>query len=191
MKLTTLAFVGAAALASASLVSNSLFAVTPGGNNPPFFVAPSPCNQEFLVTPGQTLCFDVAVQDAENDFIVLNWNDVPFTATTNPPTVVGGNGFVTTQFCFTPGPADVGQTYLAIFFSFDPNMPGGANTPKCDIKITVENGLSAEVTDFSAKAGGIGGPVKVHWETSSEIDNAYFNIFRSESTLDKAIQINA
>lgn len=187
---STFAFAGAAVLALGALATSQLMAFGNGPvpNQQPNFTENTPCNIEFVVTPGQQLCFNVTSVDPEGDFIILTWNNVPITATTNPPTVVGGQGIVSTTFCYTATPAEVGQNYLVVFTT---EQPGNTlPTNKCDIRIRVETGLSAELSTFTGKVAFENGPVMLNWETSSEIDNAFFNVYRSTSTFNNAIQIN-
>lgn len=189
LSLSTITFAGAAVLALGSLVSTQLFAFgdQPVNQQPHFTDAP--CEVDYFLVPGQQLCFSVNAIDPEQDFIVLQWNNTPFSATTNPPCPTGGQGSVFTQFCWTPGIQDIGQSYLVAFDVFQPG-----NTlpfPKCDIHLHVQSGLSAEVTSLTGKTAFAGGPIVINWETSSEIDNAYFNVYRSESTFENAVQVNA
>ncbi|MBI3818452.1 MAG: hypothetical protein HY286_07165 [Planctomycetes bacterium] len=180
MKLNTpiLTFAGAAALAFVSLIASNAFGYF-GLTSQPIFTEDTPCNAEFITVPGQQVCFNVSAFDPNQvNTVVLAWNDIPITATTTPPCPTAGQGFVTTQFCFTPQISDAGQTFLVIFTTFIPGLD--QIVPKCDIKITVEPDLSAEVTKFIGASAYLGGPVNIQFETSSEIDNAFFNIYRGE-----------
>ncbi|MBI3819350.1 MAG: hypothetical protein HY286_11705 [Planctomycetes bacterium] len=184
---TKIAFVGAAALAITSLFNSQLFAY--GDTPPPQWSEGTPCFTEFHVVPGQQLCFNVSAFDFNGAALLLQWNDVPFNATTNPPAPLAGNGSVSTQFCWTAGPQDIGMNFLVIFTaSYISTAP--LPDAKCDITIIVDPDLSATVTSFTGGAAFIGGPIKINWETSSEIDNAYFNIYRSETTFGNAIKVN-
>ncbi|MFN0207764.1 MAG: hypothetical protein ACKVS6_15760 [Planctomycetota bacterium] len=179
----------ASIFAAGSLATSVIFGSALGDpkDTIPFFVPPSPCNEVFFATPGNQLCFDIVAFDPDEELVILDWNDVPFGATTNPPVVTSGNPSVQVQFCYTPTPQDVGMQFQVEFTAA--NLDTQDHT-KCDITIIVESPLSAEIESFTGKVVSHGGAVKLDWTTSSEIDNAYFNVYRSQSSFENAMQIN-
>jgi hypothetical protein len=184
------AIIGLASIvAVGSLATSALFGNV-AGETGPVFVPPSPCNDIFFATPGNQLCFNIAAFDADGGDIVMDWNDVPFVgAFTIPPTVfLSPGGTAQLQFCYTPTAQDTGMQFQVEFFAFNPDAFGDGS--KCDVTIIVEAVLSAELESFTGKLMSLGGPIQLNWSTSSEIDNALFNIYRSETTFENATQIN-
>lgn len=183
-------FALAGTLAAASLTGALLFANVPVvDNSPPVFIQPVNCNDTYHLVPGQQLCVNIEAADADQDPILLIWNNVPFVgSSTTPPCPLqsqpGQNA--STTFCYTPSATDVGQTYIVVFDAKDP----AGEDAKCDLTIVVESSLSAEISSFTGASLFTGGPVMLNWSTSSEVDNAYFNVFRSQGGLDTAVQIN-
>lgn len=184
-----LSLLGATAVAAGALFVSSNFAARTVGAAP-FFVTPT-CNDIFVSAPGVQICINVVAKDAEGDAILFLWNGVPFVnAFTNPPApfLTAPGQDAVTQFCWTPTNADVGQTYMAVFTAFE----GAIGTPdsKCDIFLKAETALSAELSSFTGGVDIIGGPVFINFETLSEVDNAYFNVYRSQSTFANATLVN-
>lgn len=187
---TKLAVLGAALIALGTLASSSLTAATRAGDLAPVFTEPSPCNEIFVCTPGVQTCITIQAVSPTQNALLLNWNNIPIGGTTNPilPILTAPGQPAVTQFCWTPGPADVGQTYMAIFTAFNESLTG-LNT-KCDVFFKCETALSAEIGEFGAKVKFPGGPMLVTWDTVAEIDHAYFNVYRSKGTLAESVMIN-
>jgi hypothetical protein len=154
---------------------------TPPVGNFPFFLQPyggGPVNITTqagvpVVVPLQASDFDLP-----NDQLLLHWNNVPAGGSVNPPTPYQAPPGIdiNATFSWTPTLADVGNTYTAVFTVFDSEN----HTTKADINITVEGPMAVELADFTASQDDVGSPVVIRWDTASEIDNAFFNIYRSE-----------
>lgn len=158
---------------------------------PPFFVQPpTPCNEQIICAVGVETCVTIQASSPFQIPILLNWNNIPTGGTTNPllPLLTQPGQDAITQFCWTPGLGDVGQTYMAVFTAFNNNLDG--LDEKCDVFFKVETGLSAELSSFDANVKFVGGPMLVTWSTSSEIDHAFFNVYRSKTTFENAVMIN-
>jgi hypothetical protein len=147
----------------------------------PFFLQPFGGGTVNITTQaGVPVVFPLQASDFDlpNDQLLLHWNNVPAGGSVNPPTPYQAPPGIDINavFSWTPTLADVGQTFTAVFVVFDSEN----HTTKCDLNITVEGPMAVELADFTAGQDEVGGPVVVRWDTASEIDNAYFNVYRAE-----------
>jgi hypothetical protein len=177
------AFAGIAAFTStAFLAVNGASAVTQGGF--PFFLDPFDGVTVHIVTqPGVPVSQQIWVSDFDlpnGDFLTLTWNNQPPGSVTNPPCpIVGAPGAdVITIWSWTPTPADVGN-WTAVFTVKD----NKGQFKKAEVKIEVEPPFAVELGAFDVAQLYDGGPAVVRWLTLSEIDNAYFNIYRHDGVV--------
>jgi hypothetical protein len=194
MQTSKLVFGGAALLAVASLTAATLFAgdVQPPGNSPPVFVAPSLCNTIVNIAPNvELVLFPTAVDPEENPMVLFNAATNAPGATFGPQQFIVDGSPIQGEFHFTPSIQDAGQIYFALFVAIDFVEGGGSGIgSSCLTLIQVDEALSAELSEFKGGMAFNGGPVSIQWATSSEIDNAYFNIYRSETTFENATLVN-
>jgi hypothetical protein len=186
------AIVGVAVFGAAALVVTNHASAIPVAGGEPFFLEPFGGGTVNLVTqPGIQVCQTIHASDFDlpnGDFLTLTSSGVPPGATINPPTpFVGAPGQdVIVQFCWTPGPGQVGG-FEVVFVVMDSD----GLFKKTTLKITVEAPFAVELSDLAGETSAPGGPIRFHWTTASEIDNAYFNVLRSDSLyVEESVAIN-
>jgi Putative Ig domain len=136
-------FGGTLALWSKDAYNNQITAieVEPGtcacggaANNPPLFVAPSPCDQTLSLSVGAPFSYTVSVLDVDpNDTVTLNASGVPAGATHAPGLPASGNP-VSTTFSWTPTNAQVG-VYNIVYTATDSSSPPRSTT--CTVTLVV------------------------------------------------------
>jgi hypothetical protein len=185
-----------AAFAPAFLVSPCALAGDPPQqqNSPPVIDAGAPCNQWIFTAPGLTVWYTIQATDPESNPMVMVWGSSAPGAILSPHwwSFSAPGEPVWGTFCYTPTAADLGKVLFNICVCLDYVEGGGSGqSANCATLISVEEALSAELSSFTAKCATVNGPIAIAWETSSEIDNALFNIYRSQDGLESAIQVNA
>lgn len=168
--------------AAAFFATHGANATSAGGY--PFFLDPFGGGVvNFVTQPGVPVSQFIWVSDFDlpnGDFLTLTWDGNPPGATTTPPCpIVGAPGAdVTTLWQWTPTLADVGlhETFFVVIDS-------DGQFQKADLKIEVEPPFAVELGSFGVSQNTAGGPAYIRWSTLSEIDNAYFNVYRGSSVI--------
>lgn len=187
MKVTTLG--GAALLAGGALLGTQLSAKPVG--NFPFFLQPYGGGLVNITTqPG--IPVNVPIQgsdfDLPNDQLRIVWNNQPpgSTVTPVPPYTAPFGQDLFATFSWTPTLADVGS-WTAVITLFDSEN----HSTKVDLKIDVEPPFAVELSEFTVEQFGAGAPAAVRWQTLSELDNAYFNVYRADGVqFAQAVRMN-
>jgi hypothetical protein len=172
----------AAFTASAFVAVNGAKATMAGGF--PFFLEPFDGVTVIIITqPGVPVSQKIHVSDfdlPQGDVLKLEWNNQPPGSITTPPLpIIGAPGAeIITIWSWTPTNGDVGN-WTAHFVVSDSD----GQFKKADIKIEVEPPFAVELGAFEVSQDEAGAPGSVRWTTLSEIDNAYFNIYRGNSVI--------
>jgi len=141
---------------SASAVDFFIQLVKEVGDPPTIALSPFGCASTIPVTEGDMVSFTVEASDADaGDIVTLNAVGLPAGAVMDPPLPAGGNP-VSSDFSWTPGPAQVG-THIIIFTATDQN----GQSASCSVTISVEAAPTDIAVPFDIRPTSCPNPINV------------------------------
>jgi hypothetical protein len=144
------------------------------GNAPTCSITPG--TDPLIVAVGP-VSFTVTGDDVDaGSTIEINVGGLPPGATMTPTLPTSGAPPISSVFNWVPGPGDAGTSHTVFFTVTDNN----ARQSQCSRRIIITSDwrLPVELSDFTLTSNT--DRVNLMWQTASEVDNAGFEVYRSE-----------